>query len=725
MTSSWSRGLQFFGAVALVAAAAGAGCGGGGHNNSFSSGDDGGSSSDSSLGDDSGDGSNLLGNNPTLSSLSISPTQAAITSLNGATAKQAFVVTAHYADGTSSTLTSGLTWGADAPPVGTVNGSGLFTANGSLGGLVHVTANYKTQKATAVLNVKLLLQQNTANVPPSVQTSLQGATTPDPTVVWAYPYNGTVWARGLLPPTLQWNGGAATDFYYVHIVSSTFELQQFTTATGAPSSQVLLGTMNWDQFTNSTSGSTTVTVARWDGTAATVIANHKWTIAPASIRGTVYYWSNNLGRVLRIQPGAMAPDDFANQPPLSALAGNSSCLMTCHTVSADGSTIVSGGGAYGGSYDLKTGMPMNSLGGTWGPTGGGASSSSVVRWMMPAVSPDGKYILTNSMAEGLAYANDMATTGFLGLYDTSTGTGIATSGVQNVPIGQPAWSPEGSRVVYVDLGDPMSGWYASWNVPPPGDLKVMSFDGTKNPMFGAASTLVATGADPNKRISWPTVSPDGKWVLYARSAGADTRTLIPGSTAASGPSDLYFASAITANQEVRLATVDGDTYPFAAGARDQSWNFEPAFAPVASGGYFWAVFTSRRTYGNTLTGPAEGAGGVAVKQLWVVAIDQNPKPGVDPSHPAFHLQGQDESNLAMRGFMSLPPCALNGRGCTSGTDCCGGYCSAPGDGGATVCQSMPSGCSQDGDKCNVTSDCCSAAQGVTCINHVCSEPTPQ
>ena len=717
MTSGWSRGLQVFGAVVVLAAGSGAGCGGGGHNSFSGGGDDGGNSSDSGLGDDSGDGSNLIGNGATISSLSISPPQAAITSVNGKTAKQTFTVQAHYTDGTIGTITAGLVWGSDAPPVGAVSGSGLYTASGALGGLVHVSATYKTKKATANLTVKLLLRQNPGNVPPGVQMGLQGATTPDPAVVWAYPYDGTVWARGLLPPTLQWNGGAATDDYYVHIVSPTYELQEFTTASSAPSSKVLLAAVTWDQFTNSTSGSTQVTVARWDGTSATVIAKHKWTIAPASIRGTVYYWSNNLGRVLRIQPGAAMPDDFANQAPLNntALYPASSCLMTCHTVSADGSTIVSGGGAFGGSYDLKTGMPMNSLGGTWGPLPSGASSSSVVRWMMPAVSPDGKYILTNSMAEALAYANDMATTGFLGLYTTASG----------MPVAQPAWSPEGSRVVYVDAGDPMSGWYTNWPNPPPGDLKVMSFDGAKSPMFGAPSTLVATGADPNKRISWPTVTPDGKWVLYARAAGADTRTLIPGSTLQSGPSDLYFASAITPNQEVRLAGVDGDTYPFAAGQRDQSWNFEPAFAPVSSGGYFWAVFTSRRTYGNTLTGPAEGGAGVAVKQLWVVAIDQNPKPGVDPSHPAFHLQGQDEGNLAMRGFMSLPPCAGNGRGCTSGTDCCGGYCAAGVDGGAAMCQSMPSGCSQNGDKCNVTSDCCNASLGVTCINHVCSEPTPQ
>jgi hypothetical protein len=110
----------------------------------------------------------------------------------------------------------------------------------------------------------------------------------------------------------------------------------------------------------------------------------------------------------------------------------------------------------------------------------------------------------------------------------------------------------------------------------------------------------------------------------------------------------------------------------------------------------------------------------------VAAIDQNPKPGVDPSHPVFHLTGQDEKNLAMRGFWALDPCKGDGTGCASGTECCGGFCSgAAGDSGAAVCASQSQGCSQDGDKCNVTSDCCSAAMGATCINHVCSEPPPQ
>jgi hypothetical protein len=726
---SWSASLQALGIVALAGAASLAGCGSSGNGN----GSGGGGDSDAAILDgspigngDAGDGGSLIGNSPTIKAITLSPLQASIVSNNGAVAKQSFTVQAQYSDGTTGALASGISWTTDVPLVGSVDGSGNYTASGTQGGLVHVTATYKSLSVSANLTVKLLLQTNTPNVPPSVQTALQGASAPDASVVWAYPYDGTVWPRGLIAPLLQWNGGAATDDYYVHIVSPTFELQQFSTSTGAPASQLAIDAATWTKFTESTSGATQITVNRWSGTAATQIASQTWTIAPASMRGTIYYWSNNLGRVLRIQPGAAAPDDFANAPPLTTLPA-SSCLMTCHTVSADGSTLISGGGAFGGSYDLKTGQPLVSLGGTWGPTAGGANSSSVVKWMMPAVSPDGKYILTNSMAEGLAYANDGATQGFLGMYTTADGNLVATSGLTNVPVAQPTWSPDGSRIVFVNAGDPMTvPWYSTWNVPPPGDLQVYQFNASSNPMVTGPTTLVATGTDPNHRIAWPTITPDGQWVLYSRCAGADTRSLSTVSTGAAGPSDLYFASAVTPNQEVRLAKLDGDGYPFAAGQRDLSWNFEPSFAPVAAGGYFWVVFTSRRTYGNILTGAAEAAGSaLGTKQLWVAAIDQNPKPGVDPSHAAFHLEGQDETNLAMRGFWSLPPCAQNGGACQSGTDCCGGYCAGGADGGSPVCQSTPQGCSQNGDKCNQTSDCCASGQGVTCIAHVCSEPTPQ
>jgi hypothetical protein len=262
----------------------------------------------------------------------------------------------------------------------------------------------------------------------------------------------------------------------------------------------------------------------------------------------------------------------------------------------------------------------------------------------------------------------------------------------------------------------------------PGPLKAFDFDETATPMLKNERVLVDAGTDPTKSIiAYPSVSPDGQWVVYERMSWEDPSVYYnltsfqPPSNPVATTSDLYLASVKTPGVEIRLGQLDGDGYPFAAGARDLHMNFEPAFAPVAAGGYFWVVYLSRRTYGSILTGDT-----ASEKQLWVAAIDQNPKPGKDPSHAAFHLPGQDVTSLNLRGFWALDPCKSDGQGCASGTECCGGYCD-PGsaDGGAATCMSSTPSCAQDGDRCAKTSDCCNASAGATCINKVCSEPAPK
>src|SRR5262249_22034896 len=221
----------------------------------------------------------------------------------------------------------------------------------------------------------------------------------------------------------------------------------------------------------------------------------------------------------------------------------------------------------------------------------------------------------------------------------------------------PAFAPDGSGIAYVDL--PCDG-------APRGALRLIDFD---PPSLTATNdrVLVTAGNDPPQScISFPSVGPRGRAVAFARGQGGGKRRINhctakdPNGNCTASWSDytnraqLYLADAKTPGVEVALASLNGDTYPFVAGDRDRRWNFEPTFAPVAAGGYFWVVFTSRRTYGNVLTGDK-----TMVKQLWVAAIDQSPKPGKDPSHPAFHLTGQ-APNLALRGYWALAPCKSNG-----------------------------------------------------------------
>src|SRR5206468_3235878 len=80
-----------------------------------------------------------------------------------------------------------------------------------------------------------------------------------------------------------------------------------------------------------------VSLSRYDAGAkiAYASASESWTIAPASLRGAIYYWTASRvpvdsGYLARLPVGAGAAPQPLNQKK----------CMGCHAVSADGSTLV-------------------------------------------------------------------------------------------------------------------------------------------------------------------------------------------------------------------------------------------------------------------------------------------------------------------------------------------------------------------------------------------------
>lgn len=88
----------------------------------------------------------------------------------------------------------------------------------------------------------------------------------------------------------------------------------------------------------------------------------------------------------------------------------------------------------------------------------------------------------------------------------------------------------------------------------------------------------------------------------------------------------------------------------------------------------------------------------------------------DPSHPAFYLPGQELQSGNIRAFATLTPCKTDGATCTSGLDCCGGFCV---DG---MCKAAPPGCSKIEDKCTTSADCCATMPPLVCIGGHCASP---
>lgn len=580
------------------------------------------------------------------------------------------------------------TWQVDLSSVAGIDGMGLVTASGDTGGLVTVTAKLNASTATAVVTVNIKKTLNPSGITPADIDLLRNPGAQDASIVWAYPYDKTVFPKGLLPPELMWNGSTAGNLYRVHMKGTYTDFEFFTTA--EPPSRFLMGAAEWTQITESgPGGKVALEVSRLipGQPAATKMINHEWTIANGSMKGTIYYWSNNVGQVLRIKPGATAPENFLVAAGVTN--GTSAQCTTCHAVSANGSTLVLGGDQPTSTFDLLTNTSTLAI------TSVGKATRN---WAMPAISPDGNVLIENNENElpgppgGCNPGNPTSCINSDGMWNAKTGAKITGTGLDGVYLDMPAFSPDGKKIAFVDhLGN---------------QLAVYDYDAVTHSATNRVD-LVPNGTVPGVRIAFPSVSPDHKSIVYHRGP-LDTR---------GGTADLFLALTDQPGVEIPLANLNGTGYPFAAGARDLHWNYEPTFAPVNSGGYSWVVFTARRTYGNRLTGPAQGPGNTAVKQLWVAAIDQNVTAGVDPSHPAFRITGQDD-NLNMRGFWALDPCKQAGDMCGAGSECCNQNCEAG------VCKDPnPNGCSDNGSSCATAADCCDVQ--AECINNVCSAAPPQ
>ena len=561
-------------------------------------------------------------------------------------------------------------WVFNRPDIATTNNGGDVTATGLLGGKGTLTAQYDGMAATAEVTVKMVITHDPLALDPTIKDLFDNATLEDGALALLYPYDKTVFPRGIQGPILQWNGGGAADIYRIHAESETFEFTSWTNA--APPARFAFPTLpqdSWKLLVGSTEGDVTLDVQRYDGVSAYLAKTQTWKVAPANLAGTIYYWEINQGNVVRLKVGASAPENFIQKPP------GVTCVA-CHSVSANGSTLVA---AFHGGY---------SPWGTFNTIDGSSIYAQNTASGFQAISPDGGHVVWGQSGGGAA------------LTLSTNASNVALTTV-TPPVGSathPAWSVDGTRIAY---GARTDGNWLDFNN---SSIYVADIDPAV-PSIGNQIEIVPN-ADPALRTNtYPTWSPDSNWVAFQRSNQCRTRGALG---------------------EVWMARSDGSTIlPLTAangkgslpGVEGQA-SYQPTFLPVAVGGYFWLVIESERTYGNTLTDTNPGT---RRKQLWVAAVDANPADGVDPSHPAFWLPGQELTNQNMRGAWALDPCKPLGEECQAGFECCDGFCVYDETEMKYVCGESE-GCSPEGSACVDASDCCDP--NAECINGFCSNDIP-
>jgi hypothetical protein len=502
--------------------------------------------------------------------------------------------------------------------------------------------------------------------------------------------------------------GASADWVYVHLKSRAFEYKGclVPTATG----QLLLPQDVWVAASAHTSGagdpfSLSVTVL--SGGTVTGPITQPLIIAPATLKGSIYYNSYTTklgsgagggGAVLRIVPGQN----------VQLFLGQSGCTG-CHAVSANGSRMAA---------EPLPGIPIsNGVGATYAITPTSAANPSPLVSQAPNATfvgmyPDGSLYIGNAHPNGGLGGPRSGGPGSTGpvdaaLYETDSGNAIANSGV---PAGAmtPMFSPDGKLLTFNDLA-----------IGNGTGLATMSFD--KAGRTASNYKKVYQSSSSSQYPGWPFFLPDNGGIVFALGSASDFSGGGAGlgigaiaGTSGAPTSDLYLldrasGTATLLAQAVGFAT-PGDassnkTYlPFGA-SEELHHNYYPTVSPVAAGGYFWVFFDSYRHYGN------QGL----QRQLWGSAIDVSGagKYTADSSHPAFYVTGQELGTGNHRAFTALDPCHADGASCTTGVDCCGGFCT---DG---KCGAPQPRCSKADETCSAGHMCCDPS--LQCIGGYCEQ----
>jgi hypothetical protein len=630
---------------------------------------------------------------------------------------------ARYEDGSRPNR---VLWTVDNPALGSVSESGEFRASGFVAGDVTVTATVGAHSASITIHVTVAISADPDALDAAVKDELVAGGSggpaqlgPDGNFRFLYPYDKTVFPRGLAAPLLQL-GGVDADATYVKITTTNFSYEAFAQSSGL--TRVTLPEAVWRGITLSADASdwVEVSVSKRSGAEVTGPVTARWLIAPGSLKGFVYYntyrskLAGDNGAIMRIKPGE------------TATVLQSGCTV-CHSVSAQGNVLVAGV-----QWDSKNAVVSRAFN---LPSNGGITLRNEQAegrvYAFGGLTPDGSFMLTSGVPASGAKMRGM--TGLLPtrLVDTSTGMTVEGSSFPVSVAMTPNFSPDGSRVVFNNHDASAAGHV----------LSVIRHDGSQSPPdFSELENLVE---DPERVVAWPSFLPDASAVVFHSGDSFDTAK--PKGQALYADLRLVDVASkrVSSLDALNGYDADGNLYLPGGASQEEHLNYEPSVLPVPVAGYYWVLFTSRRTYGNTLApGGSEPRGddiwGIPQgtdaetpsprKKIWVAAIDLDHQGSIDPSHPAFYLPGQELEAGNMRAFAALEPCKKKGKGCESAAECCDGFCRevSRDENGEPLLECTPppeNACAEIDEACTEASDCCNSKS--QCINSRCAAPAPR
>ena len=653
-----------------------------------SGGPEGGASSSSGGRFDPGDGGgNGDGSDPFGQPIEITPADVSFTiDVGGQPPTQTFTA---KVKGTDEVVPA--SWAIDRGEIGAIGlQTGVFTASGNFGGKAKITATYRGQIAQTTVSITLKAFQNGSTEPPpgpdagtgagglggvggdgpggnigdEMVAVLHGTPVQDPGLTALYPYDGTVWPRGILPPLLMWKPGAAGHYKAVSIklTEKYFEYEGVfaSNSTTDDFKNYQIPQQAWKQLLSSNEGEDVdVTITLATTTKAYGPLRMKWKVASAPLKGIVYYNSygtnlakNHEGALTAETAGApkvkfggatLGVHGGSTDPVLVAGAdGDDEQCRVCHSVAANGSVLITQRNVAEhrkfSTYDLKQSYPNGEI--PMAPEGNSDAGVSLAPYAWSAIYPDGTMFLNDATgAAGSTCQKQTCDDGEPGnmLWNTVnlSGTGPQTP----TPVTTKGW-PSGLRAAYPAFSPDGKGLAFTMYAGAAGDgaadrrtLGFMTFDRTAG-QWGPMKALFTPSSTEHSAL-YPAFLPTNDAVVFeveteynghdygGTRSRRDTNGHEENDFSKPLKDELVYDRDHGAHGElwwvrtnvdgtpiaVRLDRLNGKDYvPLGpAGsehdtrAKEETLNYEPTVNPVPSGGYAWVVFTSRRLYGNVAT----------------------------------------------------------------------------------------------------------------------------
>jgi len=391
-------------------------------------------------------------------------------------------------------------WTFSDSNIAMVNDLNEPVATATTGGQVLIVAVHAGLHAQCSLTVQLLIPDplfqegmTTADVT-AFESGVFGQGDGAPSLL--YPLEASVIPRGIKPPLIQWEPGKCAYFRLVLVGADDFSMTLYTTQSQHQPSLdhwVALAGPQGSAVTIELSGAEALDPGgpRLDAPPVSL------EIAPADLSGSVYYWEVESGSIMRLDANHYDPGAepvFEDSGTIGD--GKPGVCRGCHTLSRDGSRL-----AYvfeaKGSGDLGVAWAQNPDPPILAPGSGALASTS-------SFGPDStRLAVATELRLWLADVTPGLEGGFTELQEIFVAPG------PEARIMTPAWSPDGSALVYS---------YSPKIAAGVSDL-LLRYQDEETGLFGEAQTLFAGESLPGRsNMSYPTWSPDSQYLVAKATA---------------------------------------------------------------------------------------------------------------------------------------------------------------------------------------------------------------